>query len=391
MEKLVVHSLINFPQDLEEFLEDIPLEYLEPAHRKIVDALVALTTENRLITKETLLLELGESFCESQDFLEVFNADCTPDYIHLKEDFKKFLALKVQRKLANELAKASLNSEIYDVEFINRYINIEPSQRGDLLSAYIKCFATLPPLTKLSTGLGFFDWILQGGFEVGRFVLVSGDAETGKTLLCQQFIEYMAISHKVCYFSFEFPIRGYVEHLLKRKFHFDPDNLYLDGDSQHLDDLSVKIKSLARKGFKAFLIDSQMRIMGYGDAANSKEEFESSKFTVLSSLAKSLEVLIILIIQNSKDDSFAPFGSKKGSHEADIMFRIERLKSKDLARLDFEEEQGFLVRKITTLKNKQTGLQTFEYFRIDQKSFKFIHIEKNRKGHPRLFYVPEED
>ncbi|BDQ28951.1 ATPase domain-containing protein [Helicobacter ailurogastricus] len=390
MEKLVVHSLINFPQDLEEFLEGIPLEFLEPAHRKIIDAVIDLSRDKRLITRETLLLELGEGFCQSQDFLEVFNADCTPDYINLKEDFKKFLALKVQRKLANELAKASLNSEIYDLEFINRYISIEPSKNGALLSEYIKRFADMPPLAKLSTGVSFFDEILGGGFEVGRFVLVSGDAETGKTLLCQQFLEFMALEHKVCYFSFEFPVRGYVDHLLRRKFYFNPDNLYLDGDSQHLNDLSARIKSLARKGFKAFLIDSQMRVMGYGDAINSKEEFESSKFTVLSSLAKSLEVLIILIIQNSKDDEFAPFGSKKGSHEADIMFRISRLKKFELKRLNFDEEHGFLMRKITTLKNKQTGLQTFKYFRIDQKSFKFVHIEGNRKGQPRLFYRRED-
>lgn len=66
MEKLVVHSLINFPQDLEEFLEGIPLEFLEPAHRKIIDAVIDLSRDKRLITRETLLLELVRAFVRAK-------------------------------------------------------------------------------------------------------------------------------------------------------------------------------------------------------------------------------------------------------------------------------------------------------------------------------------
>ncbi|CCM73484.1 RAD55 family ATPase [Helicobacter heilmannii] len=383
MEELIVHSAIVYPQDLEDFIEGIPLEYLEPSNRKIIDALLALVRANRLVNRETLILELGEKFCQSQRFLGVFEADYSLDYANLKEDFRKYLGLKVQRRLADDLIKASLNSEIFDAEFINKYIDIDPGQAGASLAEYIREFAFLPPMLKLSTGVSFFDKILKGGFEVARFVLISGDAETGKTLLSVQFIEFMAREHKVAYFTFEFPVRGYVEHLKQRGINFPAENLHLDGNSTHINDLCAQIKSLARRGFKAFLVDSQMRVMGHGDPIDGKEEFETSKFAQLSSLAKSLEVLIILIIQNSKDDAFAPFGSKKGSHEADIMFRIERLNKSELKKFRIDEEQSFLLRKVVVLKNKQTGLQTYRYFRIDQRSFKFVSIGA-KSGRPRL-------
>ncbi|WP_265341679.1 hypothetical protein [Helicobacter heilmannii] len=165
MEELIVHSAIVYPQDLEDFIEGIPLEYLEPSNRKIIDALLALVRANRLVNRETLILELGEKFCQSQRFLGVFEADYSLDYANLKEDFRKYLGLKVQRRLADDLIKASLNSEIFDAEFINKYIDIDPGQAGASLAEYIREFAFLPPMLKLSTGVSFFDKILKGALR----------------------------------------------------------------------------------------------------------------------------------------------------------------------------------------------------------------------------------
>ncbi|MFT2606456.1 helicase DnaB, partial [Helicobacter pylori] len=81
--------------------------------------------------------------------------------------------------------------------------------------------------------------------------------------------------------------------------------------------------------------------------------------------AKRLQVVIILIIQNSKNDSYAPTGSRKGAHEAHVMIRVERIKNGELKHIKGYNERG-KHRKVLILKNKQTGLQGIQFFRIDE-------------------------
>ncbi|GAA9626110.1 hypothetical protein HpVa144_15840 [Helicobacter pylori] len=95
------------------------------------------------------------------------------------------------------------------------------------------------------------------------------------------------------------------------------------------------------------------------------EEVETIKFTTLADLAKCLQVIIILIIQNSKNDSYAPTGSRKGAHEAHVMIRIEKIKHGELKHINDYNERG-KHRKVLILKNKQTGLQGVQFFKIDE-------------------------
>ncbi|GAA6834051.1 hypothetical protein HpHNI24_14900 [Helicobacter pylori] len=72
-----------------------------------------------------------------------------------------------------------------------------------------------------------------------------------------------------------------------------------------------------------------------------------------------------MIIQNSKNDSYAPTGSRKGAHEAHVMIRVERIKHGELKHIKDHNERG-KHRKVLILKNKQTGLQGVQFFRIDK-------------------------
>lgn len=106
------------------------------------------------------------------------------------------------------------------------------------------------------------------------------------------------------------------------------------------------------------------------------EEVETTKFTTLADLAKRLQVIIILIIQNSKNDSYAPTGSRKGTHEVHVMIRIEKIKSGELKHIKGYNERG-KYRKVLILKNKQTGLQGIQFFKIS--NYKLFEISTNYK------------
>lgn len=105
------------------------------------------------------------------------------------------------------------------------------------------------------------------------------------------------------------------------------------------------------------------------------EEVETSKFSVLSETARSLQVLILFIVQNSKNDNYTPTGSRKGGHEAHLMIRIERLKMNQLKTVkDFTERSKY--RKIVILKNKQTGLSGYRYLKnVDYRFFEVDFTE----------------
>ncbi len=104
------------------------------------------------------------------------------------------------------------------------------------------------------------------------------------------------------------------------------------------------------------------------------EEVETAKFTALSEIARNLQVLIIFIIQNSKNDSYTPTGSRKGGHEAHLMTRIERLKKYDLPQIkDFYERSKH--RRIVILKNKQTGLSGMRY--LKNVDYRFFEVDYN--------------
>ncbi len=113
------------------------------------------------------------------------------------------------------------------------------------------------------------------------------------------------------------------------------------------------------------------------------EEIETSKFSALSECARNLQVLIIFIIQNSKNDSYTPTGSRKGGHEAHLMIRIERLKRNQLPEIkDFYERAKH--RRILILKNKQTGLSGYQY--VKNVDYRFFEIENQP-----LLQLPQHD
>ncbi|MGL2368399.1 RAD55 family ATPase [Helicobacter pylori] len=363
MQNLIMNSFINYPNDLEDFLEEIHISSFTKFNQKIIQALLEMKNKNQVVQLETIRLKIGDEAFESKEFSAILQADSYPNYLDLRSDFKTYLSLKMQEHLANELIKATRKSEIFDFDFLGKYIKLGFNRNGKYYWEWEEFFKSKPQIEKISTGIDFLDNISDGGFEVGQLILLSGDPEAGKTLLSTQYITNAQQKHKVTYFGFEFSVRKHIETLNSKDFKINKENYFIDDLSCEINELVSQIRGLAKEGHKLFIIDSQMKIQA-PIVGRTIEEVETIKFTTLADIAKRLQVIILLIIQNSKNDSYAPTGSRKGAHEAHVMIRIEKIKSGELKHIKDYNERG-KYRKVLILKNKQTGLQGVQFFKID--------------------------
>ncbi len=362
MQNLIMNSFINYPNDLEEFLEAIHISNFTPFNQKIIKALLEMKNKNQVVQFETIRVKIGDEAFESKEFNAILQADSYPNYLDLRSDFRTYLSLKMQEHLANELIKATRKSEIFDFDFLGKHIKLGFNRNGRYYWEWEEFFKSKPKTEKIPTGIDFLDNISEGGFEVGQLILLSGDPEAGKTLLSIQYITNAQQNHKVTYFGFEFSVRKHIETLNSKKFKLNKENYFIDDLSCEINELVSQIRGLAKEGHKLFVIDSQMKIQA-PIVGRTIEEVETTKFTTLADLAKNLQVIIILIIQNSKNDSYAPTGSRKGAHEAHVIIRIEKIKSGELKHIKDYNERG-KHRKVLILKNKQTGLQGIQFFRM---------------------------
>ncbi|MFP6108872.1 ATPase domain-containing protein [Helicobacter pylori] len=368
MENLIMKSFLDYPEHIEDFLEDISVKSFTPFNQKLINVLVGMNHRNQTPRLETIKLRIGEKEFESEEFKRILAADSYPDYLNLKSDFKTHLCFQMQEHLANKLKEATRKSEVFDYDFLNKYINLGIVRNGKYFWEWEEYFKNKPPIEKIETGINFLDAITDGGIELGQIVLLSGDPEAGKTLLGVQCLMHAQQQHKVTYFGFEFSVRKHIETLKDKNFKVKGENYFIDDQSCELNDLISQIRSLSKEGHKVFLIDSQMKIQA-PVIGRTIEEIETSKFSALSECARNLQVLIIFIIQNSKNDSYTPTGSRKGGHEAHLMIRIERLKRNQLPEIkDFTERTKH--RRILILKNKQTGLSGYRFVKnVDYRFF----------------------
>ncbi len=378
MENLIMKSFLDYPKHIEDFLEDISLKSFTPFNQKLIKVLIGMNQRNQVPRLETIKLRIGEKEFESEEFKRILEADSYPDYLNLKSDFKTHLCFQMQETLANKLKEATRKSEVFDYEFLNKYIKLGITRNGKYFWEWEEYFKNKPPIEKIPTGINYLDTITEGGIELGQIVLLSGDPEAGKTLLGVQFLMSAHQQHKVTYFGFEFSVRKHIETLKSKNFNIVAENYFIDDQSCELNDLISQIRSLAKEGHKVFLIDSQMKIQA-PIVGRTIEEIETTKFTALGETARSLQVLIIFIVQNSKSDSYTPIGSRKGGHEAHLLIRVERLKRNELSFIkDYAERSKH--RRIVILKNKQTGLSGHRY--VKNVDYRFFEMDFNTEPQP---------
>lgn len=375
LELSILRSMVELPQDIEDFCRHLPAQIFSPNAQKILNTLIELGTSANLTSLESAL---SEEFKNSEFYIEFLNAPVDVNYADLKSLFVRDFELKNQQALAQRLLKASAQGELLDIDVLKKdYQRVQ--EEFKTLREWRAYFDTKPQAKKYQTHISFLDSAFDNGFEEGQLILISGDPEAGKTMLGTQIIENIAKRHKVAFFCFEFTIQSYLK--AKERTNTNTDNIIVLNDGYNINDIAHNIKELYRQGVNVFLIDSQMRITS--PQGRNMEEEESLKFSTLARLCHSLGIVVFLIVQTSKGDRDNPMGSKKGGHEASIIMRIEHCKAKDENLREFDESSRMFVVK----KNKQTGKHFKEKVRF--KDLRFFSLEREFDEDARKLDIDE--
>lgn len=361
LERTLLCSIILGEDALLEMGEIVEAgHFSDDVHGKIYRVLKNLDERAVQISPEMVAIELQKMDAEYLGSLKmVLGVTPTPqlkllsmeliEYHNKRELFKA--SMKIQESL-----RSSMNSAIIIKEFESDTLNLDIAigTRAKSYKEREEEIAKLPPLPRYMTGVSFLDDAL-GGITAGQLILVMGDPEAGKTIMTTQILKNISEGFITLFFCFEFTVRQFIEVNAKRKKEFKKENLQIVDDGYALSDVEREIKIWAKKGCKFVVIDSQMRVDN-SENNGTVEQMESEKFSKLAKLCHRLEITILFITQQGKEDTkggvHTPMGSKKGGHEASQIWYIHKLKPKYDENGDDENKE---VRLLEISKNKQNG------------------------------------
>ena len=229
----------------------------------------------------------------------------------------------------------------------------------------------IPNPPKYESGIKFLDDALEGGFEMGQLVTITGEQEAGKTTLLNQILANVAQGHKCLYFSLEFNKRQLQKNFAQRikqgsvklEATKNIETVTTDMTDGLLASVLTRIEAEIRNGVKFIGIDSTLMlyIEELGGEAETTEIFRRlQKVTVEN------DVLIFVITQGSKEDNkegrISIFGSQKANHFANMMIHLT---------FDREEDKRHLI----IAKNKQNGRYLKERVYLNPKLLAFSPYE----------------
>ena len=331
-------------------------------HREILKAIKKLDDSFRELSFTAVGEELRKSSPESLNDLKMVGieeatSDIEITVIELVEWHNKRelyrLSIKIQEELRQRKSSSFITKTIDDTTI---GLDVSTGSKAKDYEVREEGIKLLPPRPIYQTGVSFIDDYLKGGLSCGQLILIMGDPEAGKTLLTTQILQNVSNGFPTLFFPFEFTVRDYIENNIKRKKVFNKKNLYIVDEGYDISDVSREIKIMAKKGVKFIVIDSQMRVEN-SENRGTAEQGESEKFSKLAKLAHSLDLVILFIAQQGKQDTaggvHSPMGSKKGGHEANQIWYIHKLKPKyeDGSDIDINANK----RLLEVSKNKQNG------------------------------------
>ena len=386
LEAVILHSMIAdeslFLQHEEVMREE---HFFFIAHRAVYRALRALHGAMQTVSVDTIAVWLNENAHEHVEALsEVIAATPVPDvrvlFVRLVELFNKRTLFEMFEKGKNALLEGDSAAAVAN-RIDNSLATLDTTQ-GTKAKSYTEWkehFAALPPLPKYGTGVSFIDESLGGGIEAGQLILLMGDPEAGKTLLGTQILRNVSMGFPVLFFCFEFTVRKYLETTEQKKQRQNPENIKIIDEGYDILDIEREIKIWHKRGCRYVFIDSQMRVTN-DTCKGSVEEKESEKFSRLAKLCHRLEITIVYICQQGKQDSAAgvvvPMGSKKGGHEASQIWYLKTPKPK-------YDEDGEIMnkndREFILSKNKQNGKHYKRDVRINTRTLEFFRPHSKKK------------
>ena len=374
MQALILRSLLEYPSEFSEFENAFNKRLFEKPYSDFLSIIYKLDK----VSFASFKAALSEAQLKSEEFARMEKATPEVDFIEYEKPLKKSFMLKEQERLSELLKNASANKELINLEALQSdYSDIFTSSFLNFLE-WEERFKNKDEQEKIKSGVSFLDHALDGGFEPAQLVLISGDPEMGKTSLCLQIIENISRLEKVAFFCFEFTVWDYIKKKGNQN-HFNKNNMIILNEGYNIFEMENNIRILAKKGIRVFFIDSQMRVENNTEG-NNPEERETLKFSILAKLCHKLDILVLLIVQTSKSDTDNPLGSKRASHEASIIMRLEKL---EIDKKDYSHQNKAFhptKRKFIMQKNKQTGRHFVEEIGFKPSNQSFYSLYENIKN-----------
>lgn len=404
IERSIICSIFYKPEIMEDIKSKLRSEaFYLPSHRYIFEAIEASDRENLPISDEIIKEKLEKVGRFDEDaMLEIMSVNPLPNiaaYVKILIDKKQKRELIL---LVGELRERIIEKG-EEVEEVKLWLtkNIENISSGFTTRAksfdeWKKLIETAKPVELIKTFIGFidqplsimaesqYDHMRHGGFETGRFILLMGDPEAGKTMLSVQIMKNVSKHEIVMFFAFEFTVRSFVRTQLRVEGDkYTNPNLQIIDDGYDITDITQEMRVWRKRGCRLAVIDSQMRVTNTSKKKATSEEIETEKFSMLAKTARELDMGVIYICQQGKEDAkggvITPMGSKKGGHEADIILYLKKEKGSEDRELEFN-------------KNKQTGkhfVKNLTFVR-DEMVFKAINKEEQKNKGDKVPLSPAE-
>jgi len=379
LEQIILSTCIQSERYLEVSEIIFEKHFTEEAHKAIWKTLKIIEDKNIEISPQMMAVELMKNTPEHMGMLKLIllktaMPNLTILAVELIEWFNKRelykLSIQIQESLSSKKSSSLITKEIDDV---TNGLDQGIGTRAKSYAQWEVEKSQKAPIPKYATNISFVDSALKGGISAGQFILLMGDPEAGKTVFGTQVLRNVVKNNYLAlFFSFEFTVDDFIDQNQEKKRVFPKDNLQIINDGYDIADVSREIKLWARKGCRFVLIDSQMRVEN-SDNRGTAEQSESEKFSKLAKLCHNLNIIIIFITQQGKEDTkggtHTPMGTKKGAHEANQIWYIHKMKPK------WDEEGNDLnkeLREFEVSKNKQNGRHFKTPIRLDAISLEFL-------------------
>lgn len=261
------------------------------------------------------------------------------------------------------------------------------SKKIQSILAKIKSRGNTEPPVKYATGIEWIDNVFEGGFEKGQLIAILGDAEAGKTRLLDQILtRYGKAGMKSMYFALEFNERKLLDRFQQKLINGTVTeesigNIYaVTTDMIETDvDTIVKTIELNVKAHKIEIVAIDSTMMLYVEGSKG-EAMITEIFRKMHNIANSLDILLFVITQASKEDikgnRVSILGSQRANHFCDIILFLQAERDDETNEI---KERYFVIHK-----NKQNGEYAKKRVFINPKTLEFeearVGINPNYKG-----------
>ena len=362
-ERALLSTAIFDPQQADAMTERLrPEHFAHPFHAAMYEAIDALNRKGMPIDEVFVKQSIDAGRWDEAAFVEVLAATpVSQPQAYVSDVIEKYRRRQVMELAAKVRQAAETEESIDDVIDMTTTalakLDADDGEKHcrtfDEMKAYYEERGN-PPLYE--TGVRFIDRTLNGGFQLGQLFFLSGAKESGKTFILTKILENVSRNHPVGFFSLEFGSRMYVENMTKKhgKRYKNP-NIYLNDWSFDIAEVEREIRYQHKyNGIKFWGIDSQLRLTNKQMSGSTREIWLGDIFSRLARLAVTLDILIMIIVQVSKEGYRSDEPTVKGcvdaDHEATTWLHLTKLK-------EGERRSGVWVKNKQTYKHPKVLLE----------------------------------